>query len=53
MKNFKLLNDTFIHLTNGNKGYTTHGKESKYIKWVHEGEGRPVSYTHLTLPTKA
>ena len=23
MKNFKLLNDTFIHLTNGNKGYTT------------------------------
>ncbi len=40
MKNFKLLNDTFIHLTNGNKGYTTHGKESKYIKWVHEGEGR-------------
>ena len=40
MKNFKLLNDTFIHLTNGNKGYTTHGKESKYIKWIHEGEGR-------------
>ena len=38
MKNFKLLNDTFIHLTNGNKGYTTHGKESKYIKWIHEGE---------------
>ena len=34
MKKFKLLCDTFIHLTNGNKGYTTHGKESKYIQWV-------------------
>ena len=40
MKNFKLLNNTFIHLTNGNKGYSTHGKESKYIKWIHEGEGK-------------
>lgn len=40
MKEFKLLCDTFIHLTNGNKGYTTHGKESKYIQWVHEGEGQ-------------
>lgn len=39
-KQFKLLNDTFIHLSNENKGYTTHGKESKYIEWVHEGEGQ-------------
>lgn len=39
-KKFKLLNDTFIHLSNENKGYTTHGKESKYIEWVHEGEGQ-------------
>lgn len=39
-KEFKLLNDTFIHLSNGNKGYTTHGKESKYIQWIHEGEGQ-------------
>jgi hypothetical protein len=37
MKDFKLLCDSFTHLTNENKGYTTHGKESKYIKWVHDG----------------
>jgi len=29
-----LVGDTFTHLTNGNKGYSVHGKESKYIKWV-------------------
>lgn len=39
MKDFKLICESFIHLTNGNKGYTTHGKESKYIRWIHEGEG--------------
>ena len=49
MKNFKLLNDTFIHLTNGNKGYSTHGKESKYIKWIHEGEGKQqLTFNNLT-----
>lgn len=31
---FNLVGDTFTHLTNGNKGYSVHGKESKYIKWV-------------------
>lgn len=39
-KKFKLLNNTFIHLTNGNKGYSCHGKESKHIEWVHCGEGQ-------------
>lgn len=34
---FKLLCDSFTHQTNGNKGYTTHAKESKYIRWIHEG----------------
>ena len=29
-----MVGDTFTHLTNGNKGYSVHGKESKYIKWV-------------------
>ena len=49
MKNFKLLNDTFIHLSNGNKGYSTHGKESKYIKWIHEGEGKQqLTFNNLT-----
>ena len=31
---FNLVGDTFTHLTNGNKGYSVHGKESKHIKWV-------------------
>ena len=49
MKNFKLLNDTFIHLSNGNKGYSTHGKVSKYIKWIHEGEGKQqLTFNNLT-----
>ena len=49
MKNFKLIGDTFIHLTNGNKGYTTHGKESKYIKWIHEGQGnQQLTFNNLT-----
>ena len=29
-----LYGNAFTHLTSGNKGYSTHGKESKYIKWV-------------------
>ena len=31
---FNLKSDTFTHLTGGNKGYSVHGKESKYIEWV-------------------
>ena len=34
---FNLVGNTFTHLTNGNKGYSVHGKESKYIEWVHSG----------------
>jgi hypothetical protein len=29
-----LVGDSFTHLTGGNKGYSVHGKESKYIEWV-------------------
>ena len=37
---FNLVGNTFTHLTNGNKGYSVHGKESKYIEWVgDDGEG--------------
>ena len=36
-KKFNLVGDTFTHLTNGNKGYSVHGKESKYIEWVKSG----------------
>ena len=36
-KKYNLVGDTFTHLTNGNKGYSVHGKESKYIEWVKDG----------------
>lgn len=36
-KKFNLVGNTFTHLTNGNKGYSVHAKESKYIEWVKEG----------------
>jgi hypothetical protein len=36
-KQFNLVGDTFTHLTNGNKGYSVHGKVSKYIEWVKDG----------------
>jgi hypothetical protein len=29
-----LVCDAFTHLTGGNKGYSVHGKTSKYIEWV-------------------
>jgi hypothetical protein len=31
---FNLVGTTFTHLTGGNKGYSVHGKESKYIEWI-------------------
>jgi len=33
MKKINLVGSSFSHLTHGNKGYSVHGKESKYIKW--------------------
>ena len=36
-KKFNLIGDTFTHLTGGNRGYSVHGKVSKYIEWVKEG----------------
>ena len=38
MKRYNLVGNTFTHLTGGNKGYSVHGKESKFIKWVSNGE---------------
>jgi hypothetical protein len=31
---FQLVGDNFTHLSNGNRGYSTHGKESKNIEWT-------------------
>ena len=36
-RKLNLVGNTFTHLTNGNKGYSVHGKESKYIEWVTDG----------------
>jgi len=30
-----LVGNTFTHLTGGNKGYSVHAKESKYVEWMH------------------
>ena len=41
---FNLVGNTFTHLTNGNKGYSVHGKDSKYIEWVNDGSGEVTFY---------
>ena len=33
---YNLVGNTFTHLTGGNKGYSVHGKESKYMEWVND-----------------
>lgn len=35
-----LYGKSFTHLTGGNKGYSTHGKTSKYIEWVFDGSSQ-------------
>lgn len=47
-KRFNLVGNTFTHLTNGNKGYSVHGKESKYIEWVQQG-GEATFYIDDTI----
>lgn len=44
-----LVGNTFTHLTDGNKGYSVHGKESKYIEWVKDGSGDATFYIDSTL----
>lgn len=39
-----LVGNNFSHLTGGNKGYSVHGKESKYIKWVHDYSSNQTVY---------
>lgn len=46
---FNLVGNTFTHLTDGNKGYSVHGKESKYIEWVKDGSGEATFYIDSTL----
>ena len=36
---FNLFGNNFTHTTGGNKGYSAHGKKSKYIEWVFDNTG--------------
>lgn len=47
---FNLKSDTFTHLTGGNKGYSVHGKESKYIEWVKDDTLENTFYVDDTIP---
>jgi hypothetical protein len=48
---YNLIGDSFTHLTGGNKGYSTHGKVSKYIEWVYDGSSDETFYIdrHISL----
>jgi len=48
-KKFNLVGDTFTHLTGGNKGYSVHGKESKYIEWIHDNSIGETFYVDDTI----
>lgn len=47
---FNLFGDNFTHLTNGNKGYSVHGKVSKYVDWVFDGTGSASFYLDKEIP---
>ncbi len=47
---FNLIGDTFTHLTGGNKGYSVHGKESKYIQWTNDDTLGHTFYVDDTIP---
>jgi hypothetical protein len=49
-KKFNLVGNSFTHLTGGNKGYSVHGKESKYIEWVQDGTGESTFYVDSSIP---
>jgi len=46
---YNLVGHTFTHLTNGNKGYSVHGKVSKHVEWVQDGSGQGTFYIDGTL----
>ncbi len=48
-RKFNLVGDTFTHLTGGNKGYSVHGKESKYVEWVRDNSIGETFYVDDTI----
>lgn len=49
MIRFNLYGDVFTHLTGGNRGYSTHGKVSRYIEWVKNGSGEAAFYVDYAI----
>jgi hypothetical protein len=49
-RKLNLVGDSFTHLTGGNKGYSTHGKESKFIEWVRDSSLPETMYVDSWLP---
>lgn len=45
-----LVCDAFTHLTGGNKGYSVHGKVSKYIEWVFDNSSQITFYVDGKIP---
>jgi len=41
---FNLFGNNFTYTGGGNKGYSSHGKESKHIEWVFDGGGKANFY---------
>jgi len=44
-----LVGNSFTHLTGGNKGYSVHGKESKYIEWVFDLSANETVYVDQNI----
>ena len=42
---YNLVGNTFTHLTNGNKGYSVHGKEAKNLEWTNDNPFASLLYT--------
>ena len=44
-----LVGNSFTHLTGGNKGYSVHGKESKYVEWVFDLSANETLYVDQNI----
>lgn len=50
MKNkFNLIGNSFTHLTGGNRGYSVHGKESKYVEWLFDLSAKETFYVDQNI----
>jgi hypothetical protein len=49
-RKINLVGNSFTHLTGGNKGYSVHGKESKFIEWVNDNSLQETFYVDGWIP---